>query len=1086
MPKFNVRRAVVSAGLAGALAFSGTAMAFAEEAPVTPNDGVQVADEAQSVTVNGYVGTKQVSGATVNSGTTFGAIYLSEPAPQDVPAGKLFAGWTLDPNTNEIISNDYKVTGNLSVYAVWADAETPAPELEYKDATFYDEDGVTILGTAGYPVGERMNSWAITPEAREGYTFMGYAKKGNATGGPVDPSDVIMTEGAEFIAVWEKNETPEIQWAKATFLNENGDIAQSADYEVGKALGFWAVTPADREGYTFKGYAIQGKEGVVVDPSQIIMPAEGMTFVPVWEKNVAPIEWATATFYDEDGKTVLGTADYQVDKALNSWNVKPAPRDGYTFTGYAIQGKESDGIVDPKTVAMSKDGMSFVAVWEKSAAPIEWASATFYDEDGKTVLGSADYQVNEPLNFWATTPAARDGYKFDGYAIKGKESDGPVNPAKVTMSKSGMEFVAVWSKVETPIEWAQATFLDEDGETVLGTADYQVNEAMNFWATTPAPREGYTFKGYAIQGKESDGVVDPAKVTMSVDGMTFVAVWEKDAAPIEWATATFYDEDGETVLGTADYQVNEALNFWAVTPADREGYEFEGYAIKGKESDGVVDPAKVTMSKSGMEFVATWKAETPAVEPVEVTFMDGAEKLACTLIYSKGETLDAFDRDDYAQGKLDVPAGYHFAYWADAEGNPFNGPLTADTTVYAIYEADETPAPIEWATATFYDMDGETVLGTADYQVNEPLNFWAVEPGPREGYTFDGYAIRWKATDGVVDPAQVTMSKDGMEFIAMWSKDEAPIEWAKATFLNEDGSLLGTADYQVNEALNVWAVEPAPREGYTFKGYAIQGKEDTIVDPAQVTMSADGMTFVAVWEKDAAPIEWAKATFLDTDGSVIGTADYQIGETMGFWAVIPGQREDAKFRGYEIQGKDGVVDPNDITMSKDGMTFVAVWEKVQTPAATEHKVTFDTDGGSAVESQMVEDGKTVTKPADPTKDGFKFDGWTLDGNPFDFAAVVKSDITLTAKWVKVGGTETPTDPEKPGDDANKPSDDNKKPGDKNDGKDEGKKDDSQKKDQLPKTGDDTNVAGLAAAGAAGVAALGAGAVLLNRRKREQN
>ena len=61
-------------------------------------------------------------------------------------------------------------------------------------------------------------------------------------------------------------------------------------------------------------------------------------------------------------------------------------------------------------------------------------------------------------------------------------------------------------------------------------------------------------------------------------------------------------------------------------------------------------------------------------------------------------------------------------------------------------------------------------------------------------------------------------------------------------------------------------------------------------------------------------------------------------------------------------------------------------------------VTFNTDGGSEVAAQTVEDGKSATKPEDPTKDRFNFEGWFNGESLYDFASPVTSDLTLTAKW----------------------------------------------------------------------------------------
>ncbi len=63
---------------------------------------------------------------------------------------------------------------------------------------------------------------------------------------------------------------------------------------------------------------------------------------------------------------------------------------------------------------------------------------------------------------------------------------------------------------------------------------------------------------------------------------------------------------------------------------------------------------------------------------------------------------------------------------------------------------------------------------------------------------------------------------------------------------------------------------------------------------------------------------------------------------------------------------------------------------------TSFTVTFNSDGGSIVPSQTVTD--KVTKPASPTKTGYRFVEWQLNGKKYDFNATVTSDIQLKAKW----------------------------------------------------------------------------------------
>ena len=81
-------------------------------------------------------------------------------------------------------------------------------------------------------------------------------------------------------------------------------------------------------------------------------------------------------------------------------------------------------------------------------------------------------------------------------------------------------------------------------------------------------------------------------------------------------------------------------------------------------------------------------------------------------------------------------------------------------------------------------------------------------------------------------------------------------------------------------------------------------------------------------------------------------------------------------------------------------------------------VTFDSQGGSAVASQTVAVGTAVTRPANPARNGYSFQGWyTADGDTqWDFANSVTGNMTLFARWTQNssggggGSTSRPTYP----------------------------------------------------------------------------
>lgn len=86
------------------------------------------------------------------------------------------------------------------------------------------------------------------------------------------------------------------------------------------------------------------------------------------------------------------------------------------------------------------------------------------------------------------------------------------------------------------------------------------------------------------------------------------------------------------------------------------------------------------------------------------------------------------------------------------------------------------------------------------------------------------------------------------------------------------------------------------------------------------------------------------------------------------------------------------------------MAFAACSKNTDTESdKTFYTVTFETNGGSEVASQKVEEGKKVTKPeTDPTKTDSVFSGWCKDAGletVYDFETeTISSDTTLYASW----------------------------------------------------------------------------------------
>ena len=68
---------------------------------------------------------------------------------------------------------------------------------------------------------------------------------------------------------------------------------------------------------------------------------------------------------------------------------------------------------------------------------------------------------------------------------------------------------------------------------------------------------------------------------------------------------------------------------------------------------------------------------------------------------------------------------------------------------------------------------------------------------------------------------------------------------------------------------------------------------------------------------------------------------------------------------------------------------------------TSYTVEFNSDGGTAVNSQTIDIGGKATEPENVTKEGFILEGWYLNDEKYDFNDIVTANIILTAKWIEI-------------------------------------------------------------------------------------
>lgn len=78
------------------------------------------------------------------------------------------------------------------------------------------------------------------------------------------------------------------------------------------------------------------------------------------------------------------------------------------------------------------------------------------------------------------------------------------------------------------------------------------------------------------------------------------------------------------------------------------------------------------------------------------------------------------------------------------------------------------------------------------------------------------------------------------------------------------------------------------------------------------------------------------------------------------------------------------------------------------------EVSFDSQLGDDILTQVIKEGERLEKPQEPIRKGYKFEGWFLGDEKYDFNEPVYGDMKLVAKWEKIINRKPGSNPQKPG------------------------------------------------------------------------
>ncbi len=186
-----------------------------------------------------------------------------------------------------------------------------------------------------------------------------------------------------------------------------------------------------------------------------------------------------------------------------------------------------------------------------------------------------------------------------------------------------------------------------------------------------------------------------------------------------------------------------------------------------------------------------------------------------------------------------------------------------------------------------------------------------------------------------------------------------------------------TADYRITT-----------RSGYDFLGWYLNGQKYDFNTP--VTQK---ITLVAKWGK--ADTNRYQVRFNPNNGENSTVTTVEDGDTVG--RPNNPYRKCYRFLGWYLNGVK-----YDFSRPVYGdIVLEAKWEDDGTCHNKTYTVKFNSEGGSSVKTQTVNEGERAYKPSNPTKSGYTFIGW-MDkyGNIFNFNNRIYENTTLYAEWEK--------------------------------------------------------------------------------------
>ena len=642
-------------------------------------------------------------------------------------------------------------------------------------------------------------------------------------------------------------------------------------------------------------------------------------------------------------------SDLRKDSTTPAFNGTPT-RTGYTFAGW-----------EPEVAATVTQTVTYVAKWEKKTYKVV---AKLY------VNGKPAYYQNE--DFYTYKVSGLYGENIDFDTIKAEA----VEQAK-QIKKASASYTAVILE-------------DHEPNPVCTTyGEHQPGQATHYVKVNVKTEENVVI----FQSFEGKTDLTKLHTTTAPYGTNVVEFLNGLGLDLDVAGYTLDTaEDGNTNWYKKDspkwtFGANDTINGWTnvllkytVTP-----HNIYAYLRTGDSIGDVLELNEATLNRLGLTkyntegfiSIGTFVSDTLLTQDEyygfdeDEAFLDVLAELQTKLVPETGVSLD----------KVGSKINWSWLYQPSDVDDRIAGYPTEDTDGYQLSGSLLLyGAKFEAGANDVTGMPTAAYGAYLDYFVSgESFNLPAAPTRP--GYDFKG----WKIGNAVLTAgAAYTVDEDDMVFTAQWEARTDTPYTVEHYLENLDGSyaldttepLKGTTDTTVTAAAKSY-------DNFTYDS-TVPG---TV---ASGNIAGDGSLVLKLF--------YTRNTYDYTVRHIKQLPDGSYDEANAEVETLSGKFEalaavTAKDYGSHYPTNDADTKQN-IKIEK-GLTIDVKY------ALDEHTLTFETNGGSAINPVTVRHGNAVARPADPTKDKYTFIGWYVDPEftaKYDFATVLEADKTIYAKF----------------------------------------------------------------------------------------